>query len=98
MAEEGKRDLTEETFRQFVTRLAHDDAFRDALKRDPVATLEGAGISVDPDEVPETVELPPKERLTAEMDRRMEEAKRAYMVPQVHGLLGRPTCATPPKP
>lgn len=98
MAEEGKRDLTEEAFRQLVTRLAHDDAFRDALKRDPVATLEGAGISVDPDELPETVELPPKEQLAAEIDRRMEEAKRAYMVPLVHGLLGRPTCGPSPKP
>lgn len=98
MAEEGKRDLTEETFRQFVTRLAHDDAFRDALKRDPVGTLEDAGISVAPDELPETVELPPKEHLADETDRLVAEAQAARFVPIPHALLGRRTCGDYKKP
>ncbi len=48
---------------EIVQRLATDDAFRDEFESEPAAALAEYGIAVDPEKVPESVELPPKEEL-----------------------------------
>lgn len=98
MADGGKMDLTEAKFRNFLTKLAHDDDFRKGLEEDPAGTLETEGISVDPAELPETVELPPKAEVARRLEAGMEEARARAFVPIVFPWLGARGCGDVPKP
>jgi putative modified peptide len=75
--------ISDEDARKFLERLATDDDFRAELEQNPAALLRDHGIELQPENVPETVKLPPKDEIEA------------YLVPTrtrqpegVHGWLG----------
>lgn len=68
LAKRGKTvDLGDDRIEEFMRRLATDDDLRDAMKRDPGATLVGAGVSVPKEGLPKKVTLPSKAALQARL-------------------------------
>jgi putative modified peptide len=67
---------------KFLERLATDDDFRDELARDPGGVLSDHGIELDPENVPDTVTLPPKTEIGEFVER--QKRKKAG----VHNVLG----------
>ena len=54
--------------RSLLQRLASDDAFRAAMEQNPVAAFAEYGFNLDPSILPESVNLPSKEEIEANLE------------------------------
>jgi putative modified peptide len=105
LAKKGKTyDLGDDRIEQFMRRLATDDEFREAMERDPAATLVGAGVSPAKEGMPKKkVKLPTKAALKARL-KKLKEKKRgsdAVHIPFNFNHVIENTCEEeekPPKP
>jgi len=89
MAKRGSSiDMSDERFEDFLTRLASDDELRDAMKRDPAATLAGAGIYVRKETMPAKVTLPPKKAFKAQIRSYIQRKRESRLDHFPHGLMG----------
>jgi len=107
MAKRGSSiDMSDERFEDFLTRLASDDELRDAMKRDPAATLAGAGIYVPKESMPVKVTLPPKKAFKAQIGGYIQRKRESKLAHFPHGLVGgicagddaKPKAKAKPKP
>jgi len=82
-------DMSDERFEEFLNRMATDDDLRDAMKRDPHATLTGAGFRVSKDRMLKKVSLPSKREIKAKLDEYMERKRGAARVHVPFGWVAR---------
>ena|SRR5215211_1004876 len=76
--------ISDEDAQKFLERLATDDDFRAELEQNPAAVLRDHGIELlQPENVPETVTLPPKDDIDAYL-----APTRTRAFGEVHGWLG----------
>ncbi len=61
-----KGNATPQQIEAILDRLASDDAFREQMLGDPVTTLKGYGLEVDPAQVPAVRKLPSKQMLLSQ--------------------------------
>ena len=97
MAKKGKTvDLGDDRMEQFMRRLASDDEFREAMERDPAATLVGAGVSPSKEDIPKKVKLPTKAALRARL-KKLADKKWTTDLPHIPFTFGdvvRGSCET----
>ncbi|HSL84703.1 MAG TPA: hypothetical protein VLF66_18155 [Thermoanaerobaculia bacterium] len=102
MAKRGKTiEMSDERFADFLERLASDDQLREAMERDPAATLVGAGFSVRKETMPRKVKLPSKRELKGKVGAYLERMRAGTLDFFPHHLLGPEACGDeekPPKP
>src|SRR5436190_808086 len=72
-------EITQEEARDFLTKLAYDDDFRDRLQKDPRSVLVEYRIEINDEGLPMNAELPPKDHVQQLLQRTDEYGAAAAM-------------------